>query len=615
MTFVSALFLLGALGVAGPVVVHLLARPKYKRLPFTMLQFLREGQSESQARRRIRDWIILLLRCAIIALLAVLFARPLWQTRVPREPASEVWFVGVDTSLSMTFKPGKQDLFTQMKTQVKDVIRESSNDSEFHVFAAGQSQWHRHVNKAQALAWVHGLEPARSAAQFDEFVSTVQRQCGERDEDTRVHVVLASDFAQDVLMNLRSMVNPACVDDIEIVSVQPDEQAENSGIVNASVAGVTDGQAQIYVTLRNTGSSPVQRTLQGHGCEPQDVTLEPERTCVCTVTCSLPTTTSGQYPVILSLSGHDSFQADDTLTLKVAVSEHVTQHVLLVDDTTTDRLFLFKTAIESLEDVSSNVTWETRCVTTDQLERTDLVWANTVVLAGMSPSLKPWLEELKRGVNQGKRLVCFTTDTPDASVLSQADKYGLWPVAWEGTSKQGTFIESQPIPGPWTHARAGDSLVQYGVNRMAVTCTETVHLKPEAHCVWRFQNDVPFVAAQSAEQGVALWVNTSVDPSRCTLVKSPAAVAWAQFLIASGSRDNGWGQHEAWRDCEPLVNVTPQARIDEVVHALFTQEQPLTDATQETSYATRDTPLWRHTAWLLLILIVAEPFVAHRMKP
>ena len=72
MSFVNWIFLFGGLAVAGPVIAHLLARPRFRRLPFTMLRFLHTGQFESQSRRKLRDLLILLLRCAIIVLIAML---------------------------------------------------------------------------------------------------------------------------------------------------------------------------------------------------------------------------------------------------------------------------------------------------------------------------------------------------------------------------------------------------------------------------------------------------------------------------------------------------------------------------------------------------------------
>ena len=51
MSFLNILFLAGIAGVAGPVLAHLLARPRFRRIPFTMMQFLEEGQIESHRRR------------------------------------------------------------------------------------------------------------------------------------------------------------------------------------------------------------------------------------------------------------------------------------------------------------------------------------------------------------------------------------------------------------------------------------------------------------------------------------------------------------------------------------------------------------------------------------
>ena len=71
MSFAAWTFLFGIAAVAGPIFAHFLAKPRYKRIPFTMLQFLRNSQVESHSRRNLRDLLILLMRCAIIILLAL----------------------------------------------------------------------------------------------------------------------------------------------------------------------------------------------------------------------------------------------------------------------------------------------------------------------------------------------------------------------------------------------------------------------------------------------------------------------------------------------------------------------------------------------------------------
>jgi hypothetical protein len=129
VSFVNWIFLFGSVAVAGPVIAHLLARPRFRRLPFTMLRFLRTGQVESQSRRKLRDLLILLLRCAIIVLIAMLFARPLLHTSPDPEEDGSVFFLGLDNSMSMAYSDGEGSYFDKMVGEAVDCGRATSAKS------------------------------------------------------------------------------------------------------------------------------------------------------------------------------------------------------------------------------------------------------------------------------------------------------------------------------------------------------------------------------------------------------------------------------------------------------------------------------------------------------
>ena len=76
MGFVTPALLGGALLVAVPIVLHLIMRREAKRLQFPALRFVQRRQNMNQHRLRLRHWLLLALRCAIIALLAFALARP-----------------------------------------------------------------------------------------------------------------------------------------------------------------------------------------------------------------------------------------------------------------------------------------------------------------------------------------------------------------------------------------------------------------------------------------------------------------------------------------------------------------------------------------------------------
>jgi hypothetical protein len=71
----------GILGVGGlllsvPVVLHLLMQPKPKELVFPAMRFLKERQNANRSRSRLRHFLLLLMRCLLIGLLAVALAGP-----------------------------------------------------------------------------------------------------------------------------------------------------------------------------------------------------------------------------------------------------------------------------------------------------------------------------------------------------------------------------------------------------------------------------------------------------------------------------------------------------------------------------------------------------------
>ncbi len=104
MSFLTPLFLAAAGAVLIPVLLHLVRRLKAREVPFSTLMFLSATPIQRIRRRRLQDILLLLLRVAILILLAVVFARPyMLQDKLPfvleRERESAV--ILVDASYSM----------------------------------------------------------------------------------------------------------------------------------------------------------------------------------------------------------------------------------------------------------------------------------------------------------------------------------------------------------------------------------------------------------------------------------------------------------------------------------------------------------------------------------
>jgi hypothetical protein len=121
MGFLTPLFLLGLLAAAIPVAIHLIRRENPPKVMFGTLRFMKQTTKKIILFQQIQQWLLLLLRAALICLLVLAFARPLlYQGGMARlidaEPKSVA--ILIDTSLSMRIG----DRFERAKEQALDVL-------------------------------------------------------------------------------------------------------------------------------------------------------------------------------------------------------------------------------------------------------------------------------------------------------------------------------------------------------------------------------------------------------------------------------------------------------------------------------------------------------------
>src|SRR5436305_1883294 len=102
--------MLGALGaLAIPVIIHLMFRPRARPVDLGTLQFLKVVLRDNARRRRLRRRVLLAVRLACVALIALLFARPYLLATEPAE-GDRLVVVLLDRSASMGLKGGARPI-------------------------------------------------------------------------------------------------------------------------------------------------------------------------------------------------------------------------------------------------------------------------------------------------------------------------------------------------------------------------------------------------------------------------------------------------------------------------------------------------------------------------
>ncbi len=76
MTFGAVGFLFAALAAVIPVILHMISRQRAKEVPFSTLRFLKISVEKTRRRRRIQDVLLMLLRMAVLVLIAFGLAKP-----------------------------------------------------------------------------------------------------------------------------------------------------------------------------------------------------------------------------------------------------------------------------------------------------------------------------------------------------------------------------------------------------------------------------------------------------------------------------------------------------------------------------------------------------------
>ena len=129
MEFLAPLFLAGAAAVALPIIFHLIRKTTKEKTVFSSLMFLLPTPPKVTRRSRLDNILLLVLRCGVLCLLALGFARP-YLARPSNDNggsgAGKKMIVLIDISASMR----RENLWTQARERVSDVLQRLSPADE-----------------------------------------------------------------------------------------------------------------------------------------------------------------------------------------------------------------------------------------------------------------------------------------------------------------------------------------------------------------------------------------------------------------------------------------------------------------------------------------------------
>ncbi len=452
---VNPWLLAGGAAVAAPILIHLLSRRRFRIVDWAAMDFLLDADKRNRRRIRLEHLLLMLLRCLIVLLIAMLVARPFLQpTGLASMLGSAVRterIVILDNSPSMQLQVDNRNVFDRARRQLIQFIRTQAQE--------------RPDDTLTLLTTSNPREPVIHGRYFDQAEELIAAIDPLSVSDTAADWVEVFDAAAEAIDEAEARGGGPGTRLVQVISDlrRVDWIAEDDGDARAGLseslaasierlAGRTQGMVLIDVgeprsenlTIRSI--EPREKTLvaevpthfevtvANHGeTEVQDlrvtVTVEEAMPLVRFIDRIPPggesaasfSFTFGE-PGSASVAAEiepDALPADNRRTCVARVRSGV--NVMLVDGDPSSEYgeaetFFLARALRPPGDAASGNVVEV--ITEDQFANADLAEQQVLFLANLYQADPAQLEALKRWVEAGGGLVIFLGDQVDAQIYN-----------------------------------------------------------------------------------------------------------------------------------------------------------------------------------------------------
>jgi hypothetical protein len=503
MSFLAPLFFLALAGLAIPVLLHLTQREKKQIIHFPSLMFVRRIPYQSVRRRKIQNWLLLMVRLAALTLVILAFARPLIEgadVPIAAATAREVVIL-LDVSYSMGFG----DRWARAQQAAREEIERltAADRGSVVLFGTGaEIQIRSTAERTRLTASVDAAAPGVSATRYAPALKVAGGILSESILP-RKEVVLISDLQRG---GWRGEEGARLPDGAALTPVPIQEPADRP---NLSVTGVTmarstfSNQQRVTVTagVSNRTEQPadaVNVTLEVGGLtiESRTIAVSPGGSAAVAFDAFTVSARNTRGTVRLA---DDALAADNTFNFVVSPAEPL--RVTVVDrGAASARLYL-----DRVLRIGDAPTFEATIRQPDAVSDEDLRRSAVVVLNDVEVGTT-LARRLARFVEQGGGLVLATG--PRARWPQEVEALpGVIGQPIDRTrgdaARVGALEYGHPVFEPFRQPRSGDfsSIPIYGYRDLSAS--------PDAQVLARFDTGAPAVIVGGFGQGrVLVWAST-----------------------------------------------------------------------------------------------------------
>ncbi|MDA1183382.1 MAG: BatA domain-containing protein [Acidobacteria bacterium] len=552
MSFIAPLFFVALAALAIPVLIHLIQREKKQIIRFPSLMFVQRVPYKSIQRRRVHNWLLLLVRMAALALIVLAFARPFFLGQdlgaVAGAGAREVVIL-----LDQSYSLGYADRWERAQAAASEavdglgpadrgsvVLFSSGAEIALRSVAAGERQRLRAaIDVAETTAGATRFAPALKVAGSILADSALPRR----------EVILISDFQRGGWRGEEGASLPEGAT-VTPVPIAGGADAPNVAVNAVSLARSTfSNQERVAVSavVVNRSAEPLaggQLALEIDGRSIQTEALDVAAGSSASVTFA-PVTIAGRFLRGSVRATPDALDADNVFHF--VVSPVVPVQVVVVDRGGTGSAALYLTRALAIGDAPR---FETTVRQPDALSDADLRGASVVVINDVAVSAALG-RRLARFVESGGGLLVALgpraawpqgVDILPAALRERVDR------TRDDAARIGALEYGHSVFEPFRAPRSGD------FSAARIYGYRAVETDPSAQILARFDAGAPALLERQVGAGrVLLWTST-LDLSWSDLPLKPV---FLPFI------------HQAARQLSAYAESPPWLTVGQVMDASF----------------------------------------------
>jgi IS1 family transposase len=523
--------LAGLIALSIPYIIHLMFKQKPREVQMGSVRFLREIMERHRNRKKIMRWLLMALRMACIALIALMFARPFLSELRKSDGNERLVVVLIDKSASMQLMADGVSLTAEAVAQTREIIRDADDNTKFEIaffdhqvhplLSQGEPEQGSNESKttSRLLQELKVPEPGYSATDYATAFRWAHDICVNSKSDLRqLHVF--TDLQQSGLAwsDVEPMPKEVKVNVHDLGRDLPNNIAITESTPERLVVRPRDSTS-VEVAILNSGpfaleEVPVKLDLKNgtrtiHKRE--KVKLEPGS--VERVEFQLPELEIGTWEGSVSVETIDDLSFDNLR--HVAVLAKPQYRVLVVGGDEVEQDFLSEThhlqSALRLAPSGKSYAESPYLVTADSVDASFSDF-DVIVLANVESVSTHNVDRIRKFVESGKGLIVFGGDKVTSMNYESLGNAGLIPGKLLGFEEAidipwriDNWDKSSSIFAPFNDPQHGD------LRQLAFRGLVNIEPAKGANVVASFRDEKPFVVEQGVgdQGGGVIWISTS----------------------------------------------------------------------------------------------------------